>query len=870
MPRLNERSTRPRARLCALLVAGGALLALPVGVAQAAPNCGSTTGLPSGSIAEGSWSSLQTAVANLNTGSATYYLTATIPSSSSSGASLSINSGTDVTLDLNGCSLTITSPGTGAAAIEVPSGAGLTIEDSSSSTLGDQGTLTATGGQGGDSYPTYQGSGAGIGGNGANQLATAGGVGGSVTIDGGVVYATGGSNSVSTDGGTAAGIGGGAGGYAANGGALAGTVTINGGSVTATGGGTDELGGAGAGIGGGGSGSQQGGNPAISGGALAGSVVVAGGNVYAYGGTPYDGGGGAGIGAGGGGANAYLSNGGGAGGTMSGSLTVSGGSLNAFGGAATDAGGGGAGIGGGGTGDDPNSVGAALTGSVDIENGSVAATGGGSTNAGSGAAVGGGGSEELSGSNGGAVTLSGGSLATTSSGNGVGVGGGSGYSGITGSPGTLTVASGDNGAPVISGEVDGGLSVDADAELSILPGASLALDGSNSNAGTFYVAGAITGSGTLANSGTILPSGAWSVDDKGPSAVAGATVTGNIYDVTFSVPAGSPPAAEWIFAAYFDPALPTINALTGYQSTWNSGSTVVNDSTLLSSVASNGTVALTETYTPDSGILIAPQGGQYGASGSITATAGGAPINISLSVDPSSGSDCTLANLSTGTTSTATVKYTGAGSCVIDAVQTGLYGTTTTEQQTFAIAKAPLTIIASSATVTAGAAPPTITASYDGLVNGDSGSSLATPPRCSSPVTSSSAVGSYTSTCSGAASPNYTIGYATGTVTVVKGTTTGAKASSKAALSVADKGLTVKQHAKLTVKVSAASNAKATGSVKIYDRSKLLKTVPLSAGKASVTLGLLARGTHKLRAVYAGNSAVKGSTSATVTVTVRK
>ena len=79
---------------------------------------------------------------------------------------------------------------------------------------------------------------------------------------------------------------------------------------------------------------------------------------------------------------------------------------------------------------------------------------------------------------------------------------------------------------------------------------------------------------------------------------------------------------------------------------------------------------------------------------------------------------------------------------------------------------ATLMITASSATVSYGTAPPAITASYSGFVNGDTPASLTTPPTCSTTATSSSPVGSYPSSCSGAVDPNYTISYLGGTVQV--------------------------------------------------------------------------------------------------------
>ena len=80
--------------------------------------------------------------------------------------------------------------------------------------------------------------------------------------------------------------------------------------------------------------------------------------------------------------------------------------------------------------------------------------------------------------------------------------------------------------------------------------------------------------------------------------------------------------------------------------------------------------------------------------------------------------------------------------------------------------QAPLVVTASSASMTYGGSAPAITASYSGFVNGDTSSSLTTQPTCTTTARSSSPVGGYPSTCSGAADPNYSITYAAGSVNV--------------------------------------------------------------------------------------------------------
>ena len=68
--------------------------------------------------------------------------------------------------------------------------------------------------------------------------------------------------------------------------------------------------------------------------------------------------------------------------------------------------------------------------------------------------------------------------------------------------------------------------------------------------------------------------------------------------------------------------------------------------------------------------------------------------------------------------------------------------------------------------MTYGGSTPAVTPSYSGFVNGDTARSLTTAPTCSTAATSSSSVGTYDSSCSGAVDPNYTFSYVDGSVQV--------------------------------------------------------------------------------------------------------
>ena len=85
---------------------------------------------------------------------------------------------------------------------------------------------------------------------------------------------------------------------------------------------------------------------------------------------------------------------------------------------------------------------------------------------------------------------------------------------------------------------------------------------------------------------------------------------------------------------------------------------------------------------------------------------------------------------------------------------------------TVAVGAAQLVITASSSSTTYGSDPPAVTPLYKGFENGDTAASLSTPPTCSTTDASSSPVGSYPTSCSGAVDPNYTISYSNGSVQV--------------------------------------------------------------------------------------------------------
>jgi hypothetical protein len=145
------------------------------------------------------------------------------------------------------------------------------------------------------------------------------------------------------------------------------------------------------------------------------------------------------------------------------------------------------------------------------------------------------------------------------------------------------------------------------------------------------------------------------------------------------------------------------------------------------------------------------------------------------------------------TFSTTATSATGAGSYPITpgvgTLSATNYAFTQFVNGTLTITQAPLTVTADNQTRMYGTPNPTLTVTYTGFVNGDSATSLATPPTVTTTATTASPVGTYPIVASGAASPNYTFTYVNGTLTVTAAplvvTITGPAPGTTAAVNVA-------------------------------------------------------------------------------------
>jgi gliding motility-associated-like protein len=151
----------------------------------------------------------------------------------------------------------------------------------------------------------------------------------------------------------------------------------------------------------------------------------------------------------------------------------------------------------------------------------------------------------------------------------------------------------------------------------------------------------------------------------------------------------------------------------------------------------------------------------------------GAPDISVAAVQSSSGLDIsgTGTNPAVATAANDHVHIVGVGQTTFTVTQPGdaNFLPATPVSQTLTVTAAPLTITADDKTKIAGSANPPLTASFTGLVYGETSSVLTTQPTIATTATNASPAGTYPITASGAAAANYAISYVAGTLTVTSG-----------------------------------------------------------------------------------------------------
>jgi len=174
------------------------------------------------------------------------------------------------------------------------------------------------------------------------------------------------------------------------------------------------------------------------------------------------------------------------------------------------------------------------------------------------------------------------------------------------------------------------------------------------------------------------------------------------------------------------------------------------------------------------------------------------------------------------------------------------------------VTPAPLTVQANDAGKAYGQAIPAFTATVTGFVAGDSMASLAGVLTFATSATPASAPGNYPVLPGGVSSPNYTIAFVPGTLTI-------SKASTSTALSTSPNPSTNHQTVQITATVSALAPGAGTpsGSVQFSSNGAVLATAPLVNGVARISVAFK-KGTYSLTADFAGDGNFFGSSGSAV------
>ena len=165
-----------------------------------------------------------------------------------------------------------------------------------------------------------------------------------------------------------------------------------------------------------------------------------------------------------------------------------------------------------------------------------------------------------------------------------------------------------------------------------------------------------------------------------------------------------------------------------------------------------------------------------------------------------------------------------------------------------------LTITANNQTMVLHTTVPTLTATYTGLVNGDTASSLTTPPTLTTTAHSNSPISGnpYPITVSGAADTDYSISYVNGTLTVINQPATSVTMTVSPSLtSIYGQDVT----STAVVTATGDEGPTPTGTVQFQvDGSSFGSPVTMVNGSAAIDLGTgLQVGTHTITAFYSGD-----------------
>ena len=189
------------------------------------------------------------------------------------------------------------------------------------------------------------------------------------------------------------------------------------------------------------------------------------------------------------------------------------------------------------------------------------------------------------------------------------------------------------------------------------------------------------------------------------------------------------------------------------------------------------------------------------------------------------------------------------------------------------------TIAASTASTVAGTTPVTLTANVSGglgTISGDVsfydgsallGTSAIANGKATITVPASLSVGDHSFTAKFESDSVYTGSGSTSSATVVKVT---APATTPAPVTKVASASALKYSKGTATVTVTAPGTSVDGSATIFEGTKIVGTVKVTAGKGSTKVTLKKTGTHKLHAVFAATEKIETSTSATVNVTFTK
>ncbi len=221
-----------------------------------------------------------------------------------------------------------------------------------------------------------------------------------------------------------------------------------------------------------------------------------------------------------------------------------------------------------------------------------------------------------------------------------------------------------------------------------------------------------------------------------------------------------------------------------------------------------------------------------------------------------------------GSTIATAVLNQGAATIALPTLAAGNHTLTTTylgdglhpsaaQTGTVVIQPAPLTATASTATVSYGAAMPSLAGTLTGVLPQDQGKVSAV---FTATVPAPASVGSYpiAAALMGPASANYTL-----SLTPSSGTLTVAPAATIASLTPPANAY-ASLPLQLNARIASTTSGTPTGTVEFLDGSNVIATVPLVNGSASAIELNPASGQHTLSVAYAGDTNFRASTSANV------